>query len=346
MRLDDVFITGLGTYLPDLVTTKQAVELGLYDASDVELSGWESAAVAGDMPAPEMAVRAARLALDRSTESPEDIDLMLHACTNHQGPDGWSPQHYILRNTLDRDIPSIEIRQGCTGLISGMELAASYLAAAPTRTAALITSADNFGTPLVDRWRSMTNILLGDAAAAVVLSKQPGFAQLLSVTVHSIPALELLHRGTEPLFPPGCTVGQRLDLQARASDYGRLQAAAELNDHELIGAVTAQAVKRALADATVDISEIARVTHVSWGHERFLRRTMAPLGLETWRGTLEFSRRVGHLGASDQVAGLDHLLATAAVGPGDLVMMIGVGIGVSIACAVVRIVEQPSWTTS
>jgi 3-oxoacyl-[acyl-carrier-protein] synthase III len=86
------------------------------------------------------------------------------------------------------------------------------------------------------------------------------------------------------------------------------------------------------------------VTHVSWGHERFLRRTTAPLGLETWRGTLEFSRRVGHCGASDQVAGLDHLIATGAVGPGDTVMMIGVGIGVSIACAVVRIIEQPAWT--
>ncbi|WP_406728598.1 3-oxoacyl-[acyl-carrier-protein] synthase III C-terminal domain-containing protein [Streptomyces sp. GD-15H] len=163
------------------------------------------------------------------------------------------------------------------------------------------------------------------------------------MTHASVPSLELLHRGDEPLFPPGASVGRAVDLKERAAQYAASEAAAGLADHELIGSATGRAVKQALADADVEISDIARVTHMNWAHERFLRRTLAPLGLETWRGTLEFSRSVGHLGAGDQIAGLDHLLETGSLGPGDHVLMIGVGTGISISCVVLRVEERPGW---
>ncbi|MFJ9584782.1 ketoacyl-ACP synthase III family protein [Streptomyces acidicola] len=343
MRLDNVFIAGLGAHLPEPYPVERAVELGLYDLADAEHGSWVSVAVAGDTPAPDLAVAAGRLAMERSGLAAPDIDVLLHTSTHHQGPDAWSPQHYILRHTLDSDIPAIEVRQGCNGMITAIELAAYHLHALPDRTAALLTAGDNFGTPVMDRWRSMTNIVLGDAGTALVLSKNSGFAQVLSVSGASVPDLELLHRGDEPLFPPGPTLARTIDLKARATQYAASEAAAALTDGELIGSTTARAVKQALADADADVSGIARVCHLNWGHERFLRRTLAPLGIDTWRGTLEFGRRVGHLGASDQVAGLDHLVETGAVGAGDLVMLIGVGVGISISCAIVRILERPHW---
>jgi 3-oxoacyl-[acyl-carrier-protein] synthase-3 len=344
VRLGDVYIAGLAAYLPEPFSAKRAVELGLYDADQHELGGWISATVAGDLPAPDMAVRAANQALARSGHDADEINLLIHACTYHQGPDGWSPQHYIQSHTIRGVVPAIEIRQGCNGMVSATELAACYLAASPDRAAVLVTGADNFSSPLVDRWNSIGNVILGDAGAAMVVSKRHGFARVLAICSESIPRLELLHRGLEPMFPPGCTVGRPLDFRKRAVQFGEHATSATLEHQELIGNATSTVVTRALTEAGIGIGDVARVTHVNWGHERYLQRTLSPLGIETWRGTLEFSRRVGHLGASDQVAGLNYLVDAGEVGPGDHVLIIGVGAGIAITCAVVQIIGRPPWS--
>ncbi len=346
MRTDSLFIAGLGACLPEPVSAADAIALGRYDADEQELAGWISTRVAGEVPGPDLAVAAGREAMDRSGHPPEEVDLLIHASTYHQGPDAWSPQHYVQRCTIGGQAPAMEIRQGCNGMVGGMELGACYLAAVPGRTAVLITAGDNFGAPLIDRWRSITNVVLGDAGAAMVLSRRDGFARVLAVSSGSAPSLELLHRGDEQLYPPGCTVGRVVDLRARALQFAESDSATKLPEAELIGRFTGRVVRRALEEAGVDVGKISRVTHVNWGHERYLRRTLAPLGFETGQGTLDFSRRVGHLGACDQVVGLYHLIDTEAVGPGDLVMMIGVGAGVSIACAIVEILERPRPTAS
>ncbi|WP_327238415.1 hypothetical protein OG349_02690 [Streptomyces sp. NBC_01317] len=109
------------------------------------------------------------------------------------------------------------MRQGCNGFLAAMELADCYLAAPADRVAALITSADNWGDPLVDRWRATPGGLFGDAATSLVLSRRGGFARLVNVRATSLPELEELNRGGEPLFPPGCTTGVKVDLRERAA---------------------------------------------------------------------------------------------------------------------------------
>jgi 3-oxoacyl-[acyl-carrier-protein] synthase-3 len=54
---------------------------------------------------------------------------------------------------------------------------------------------------------------------------------------------------------------------------------------------------------------------------------------------LEFGRGLGHLGASDPIAALDHLVATSAVGPGDRVLLMANGVGISLSCAVIEILR-------
>jgi 3-oxoacyl-[acyl-carrier-protein] synthase III len=340
VRPKDLYVAGLGVYLPATVSTASAVEDGRYPADERELAGWESVAVAGDLAAPDMAVVAARQALSQCPSAATEVALFLYATTFHQGPDGWTPQHYVQRETTGGDQPAFEVRQGCNGLVGALELAACYLQADDSRTAAMIAAADNYGAPLVDRWRSITNVVLGDAATAVMLSTRGGFVRVLSIVGGSAPELEFLHRGDEPLYPPGATVNTVVDLRGRAAQFGTGGSPRQVPDGGLIGNLTAKVVKRALADADVDVSSIRRVTHVHWGHERYLRRTLVPLGLTVEQGMLDFGRRVGHLGPSDQFAGLHHLLDTAAVGAGDLVMMIGVGPGLSVACAIVEVLGE------
>ncbi|OKH98849.1 hypothetical protein A6A06_24825 [Streptomyces sp. CB02923] len=60
--------------------------------------------------------------------------------------------------------------------------------------------------------------------------------------------------------------------------------------------------------------------------------------------TWEYGREVGHLGAGDQIAGLAHLLETKAVGPGDKLVLSGLGQGFTFGCAVLEIVAEPQWS--
>src|SRR5436190_5387216 len=85
MRLDDMFIAGTGVCLAGLVSAEEGVRRGWYGAAEATESGWTSAAVAGDLPAPDMAVRAARTALARSAHDPDDIAVLMHASSLHQG---------------------------------------------------------------------------------------------------------------------------------------------------------------------------------------------------------------------------------------------------------------------
>jgi len=79
MKIDQLFIAGIDTYLPTPVSVKQAVAEGRYDAKEAAETNLESILVADGETAPDMAVQAARGAIARSGVDPAAISLILHA---------------------------------------------------------------------------------------------------------------------------------------------------------------------------------------------------------------------------------------------------------------------------
>ncbi|MEU1798773.1 ketoacyl-ACP synthase III family protein [Streptomyces californicus] len=342
MLFDNLYLAGMGAYLPERVTTAQAVAEGRYDADEAAALGWASVAVAGDIPAPDMAVMAAKDALAVSGHDTRDMAVLMHATCNHQGPDMWSPQHYILRNTVGGHVPAVEIRQGCNGFLAAMELAGCYLGASDDRAAALVTSADNWGDPLVDRWRATPGGLFGDAATAVVLSREQGFARLLNVRATSLPDLEELNRGGEPLFPPGCTTGRRVDLRERAATYQGGQDVVRAG--ALMGETQRALILQTLEEAGLGVGDITRVAHQFVGDRGVLQRLLEPFGENAADlGVWDFGRSMGHTGANDQTSGLFHLLTTGQLAGGDRVLLLGAGAGIAFSCAIVEIIDIPAW---
>jgi 3-oxoacyl-[acyl-carrier-protein] synthase-3/clorobiocin biosynthesis protein CloN2 len=344
VRTSEAFIQAIGVFLPEPLTIESAVEQGLYSAEDAELHGFTGVAVAGDTPAPEMALHAAQDAFKRAGRRPDDVDLLLYASSWHQGPDGWQPQYYLQRRLVG-DVLAVELRHGCNGMFSALELAAGHLRALSRPAAALLVAADNFGTPLVDRWRMGPGYLAGDAASAVLLATEPGFARLRAVHTTTIPEAEEVHRGGEPLFPPGATVGRVLDFRGRTAEYAR-RAIADgsgtvvwLTVHRRM----LENVERTLTEAGVRIDDIARVAFMNYSREIVEQRCMTALGLPMSKSTWEFGRSVGHLAASDQMVSLEHLLATGQLVPGDHVLLLGIGPGITISSAVVEILAPPPW---
>ncbi|WP_460344737.1 ketoacyl-ACP synthase III family protein [Actinoallomurus acanthiterrae] len=324
------------------MSIETAVERGLYPAEEVEVFQVAGAAVAGDVPAPEMALRAARDAFSRCAERPTDLDLLLYSDVWHQGPEGWQPQYYLQQHLVGGDVLAVEVKHGCSGMFSSLELAASYLRADSARRTALLVSADNFGTRLVNRWRMIPGVVMGDAACAALLGTEPGFAELLSVNLVTVPEAEAVNQGSDPLFPPDATIGRELDFGARNERF-RQELLANQGTGPLFTVQKAmlEVVEQTLTEAGVALGDVKRVAFPHVRRDDIEWRGVNWLGLSMSQSTWEFGRTVGHLGAADQFVALDHLLETGRLARGDHLLMVGFGAGTTIAAAVVRILEEP-----
>jgi clorobiocin biosynthesis protein CloN2 len=341
MRVGDVFVNGIGVFVPETESIESAVDRGLFPANAVASRGLTSAAIAGDLPAPEMALRAAQDALTHSGLRPDDLALLLYAGVWHQGPDGWAPQSYLQRHLVGDEILAVEIRHGCSGMFSAVELAVGTLRADAQHKAALITASDNFGTPLIDRWSQGAGFtVLGDGASAVVLSKVPGFAQLLSICTTTFSTMEEAHRAGEPMFPPGPTLGRETNFAARAEAYKEKVIAEGSGSAMLIGHQqrNIECMNRALTEAEIGIGDIRRVITHNLAREE-VKAYLGVLGFTLDQSTWEFGSGVGHVGASDHVLSLHHLLTTGQLSPGDHVLLCGFSPGVTYKSAVVRILD-------
>jgi 3-oxoacyl-[acyl-carrier-protein] synthase III len=348
MRTPDTYLAAIGSFLPPTVSVEDAVAQGLYTVEDIELHELAGAAVAGPIPAPEMALRAAEVAVKRSGLAINELDLLLYASTWLQGPDGWLPHPYLQRHLVG-PIPALEIRQGCNGMFSALALAADYLRADPGRTAALLVAADNFGTPLVNRWRMGNGFISGDAASAVVLSKSGGFAELLSVCSLSIPDAEELHRGAEPLFPPGLSLGHSTDFATRIRQVTAKVAGAPQSPLGMALAGMRDnipvVVDQVLGEAGIGRGDIARVAFLNCSKEATEQRCLEPLGLPLSASTWDFGRTVGHCSSSDQILSLEHLVSTGQLDVGQHMLLFGTAPGVILSAAVIRLCEIPTWAT-
>src|SRR5262249_5892462 len=139
-------------------------------------------------------------------------------------------------------------------MFSAFELGIRYLRAKEERRAALLVAADNFGTPMVRRWRAGAGLILRAGAGGVVLSRARGVARLLSTCTVALPEAEELHRAGEPMFPPGATTGRTGDL-GKGIDQFRPRVDALLRD----------LVDQALKEAYASLGEVRRVVLTNLG---------------------------------------------------------------------------------
>jgi 3-oxoacyl-[acyl-carrier-protein] synthase III len=329
MKTSGIFINSLGTYLPELVRAEEPAE-----------GGMTGAAVAGEVAAVTMALDATRQALDRWGQNTDQVALLLYVDVNHSGPDGWLPHSYLQRHAVGGHALAAGIRQGCNGLFGALELAAGHLQALPAGKAAVITTADNIDSSLLDRWTALEGYCMGDGATALILSRMPGFARLRSVTATTIAELEGLHRGDEPLHPSNVVTGQPTSFQER-SDAFVLSGGLSMDVAIRLVKTVVEVSTRALDEAGIGIADVAKLVLFNgpW-HDTSVY--LDALGLPAERSTWEYGLAIGH-SPSDHVFAFDHLLNQGEVAPGDHVLVCGLGPGLNLAAAVIEVLQTPSW---
>lgn len=346
MRLTDVYLNALGTCLPERVEADTAIADGLYEEELRLESGFDATHVASDCSALDLAADAGAEAIKRGSVALDQIGFFAHGGAYYQGPAGWPGTGYIMKRLGLGQIPSVQISLECNGLLAGVEMAIGQLTGVAQRTAALVTSSASYATPEIDRWHQAgPQSVLSDGGAAVLISTEGGFAELTAINSRTMPEAEGWARGAEPLTPPVSGFGWQLNLVQRALDHSA-QSGASLQDWlDSIADNCRDLAFESLADAGITIADVARVVTFHTARYNFEEAVGEPLGVEVERSNWECGRAVGHIGPCDHIVSLEILLMNGELAPGDHVLLVSWGSGMTATTAVLRILEIPPWAS-
>lgn len=339
-----VFVRSTATWRPpQSMSTDAAIAAGLYSAEDQESSGQIEVPIADDgQRAPDMAVDAARICLERSGESAASIDLLMYVVAMNSGVDLWNSAAYLQRRLECPGALGIETRGASNGGLLTLELAVGYLRGTVEARHALICSADLWQQPYFDRWHADPGILFGDAGTALLVSTESGFARIAGLATVTDPTLEALHRGHEEFGPYRYENGP-VDLHRRAREFAETTPLSEIIDRSITGLTSA--FTRALDQAGTVVADIDHVVLPFFSRRLNMHQFVYPLGLTESTIHWETGARTGHLGGGDQFAGLDGLMHTGDVAAGERIVLIGVGAGFTWTCAVLEVVDTPDYAS-
>ncbi|MFI0235779.1 ketoacyl-ACP synthase III family protein [Streptomyces sp. NPDC016845] len=331
-------LSGLSTWIPGpRQTALQAVEQGLVEADTAEELGYAALPVA-DKAAPEMAVLAARTALDSTGVTPDELGLVLHSWMYYQGHDLWSPPHYIADQLGARQAEPMGIQQVCNGGAAAVGVGAARLLTDPGLGYALITTADRFAAPGFDRWRGDYGMAYGDGATALLLhsaEERPADLLLHAVTTVAAPHLEGMHRGRDAFGLVPRSVSDRVDIRRTKKAFfeqGGMEAFTRASGESLAAVVERCLAAGGLASDSPALRYVVPprlgAKTIDLAYAPALRK-MLPAEI------LVVGRDTGHLGAGDAAASLAELRAGHRLAPGEYALVVSAGAGFTWSCLLV-----------
>lgn len=348
MRWNDIYIGAVAASLGRAETTGTAVDEGRYDADQQLADGYLAVRVADGVPAVELAVAAARIALERAGTAAEDVRLVMHASIGHQGLDHFAPASYVQHRTVRGRAGALEVKQASNGGLGGLEMAAAYLGADPAAGSVLLTTADTFEPPAYDRYHTDGGLLFSDGGTALVLRRGSGVARLLSTVVIGDTTHHGLYNDNAAWVAAPGSGGWPVDLTPRqekhVSDLGGPEAFLEIV--QSLDDKQQETVRLAVAEAGLEVADIDWWVFPNVGQTLVDWDTYKEMGVDEARTTTEWGRHIGHLGAGDQIAGLAHLFESRTVRSGDRVLINAAGQGFTFGSAVLEIVGEPDWDST
>lgn len=341
MRYDDVYLMSTGVCLPDRVPVAEAVA-GQGASPQLLRSGISAVCVEPSRSSAELAADAAREAC--ANRPPGDLRAILHSYLWFKGAELWTAAQYIGHAVGADSCPAYDMSQTCNGGMAALELAAGMVRGAGGSV--LVTTGDRFAEPAFDRWGRHSHpdgaappdapwAVLGDGGTAALVGTSGGPVRLLSTATVVDNSLEGEARGLG--FEPGPS-STPLDFARIHAEYFADDAAVGRHLDRMAGAIM-RALDTVLADGDTKLADVDHFVPPVVTHQELTGLLAFLLHTEESATTWEFGRTTGHLGAGDQVAGLDHLLRSGAAGPGQRVLMIGGGTGYSCTCALVEVTE-------
>lgn len=303
------FITGWGSALPDKVVTNDdlAEHMDTSDAWIRERTGIGERRVGGTTSG--LAAEAGKLAMERAGIAPEDIDLLVLATTS---PDRTCPATApTVQDMLGLECGAFDVNAACSGFMYALVTAYGFVGQGLRNI--LVIGAETLDR-ITDYTDRVTGILFGNGAGAVVLqaTDAPGPTGLLGWDLASHGFLR------DAIY---ADVGGYLTMDGKEI----FRRAARL---------MVDSAEKALARAGVSTGDIALVVPHQ-ANVRIIEAACKRLDIPMSR-TATVLQHTGNTSAASIPLALVDAIEKDCLSPGDLVLLVGFGAGMTAASAVVR----------
>jgi 3-oxoacyl-[acyl-carrier-protein] synthase III len=319
-----VSITGLGCYVPERVLTNAELST-LVDTSDewiMERTGIRERRIASDEQAmSDLALPAAREALAKAGVEPKDIDLVIVATVT---PDMMFPTtSALIADALGAtDAAAYDLLAGCTGFMYAIAQAYGMLAGGIAQRA-LVVGGDVL-SKILDWEDRSTLVLFGDGAGAVVLERveRGGFLGF---------ELGADGGGGEHLWLPGSGSRKFDDPESFVKMNGR-------EVFKFATRVMVSSAEKLLDRCGLTIEDVdVYVPHQA--NVRIIDHAARKLGVPDERVVVNVDR-YGNTSSGSIPLALADAAADGRLRPGELVLMTGMGAGLTWGSALIEWTEE------
>ena len=324
-----VCFRGTGMYVPDKVLTNQhfADYLDTTDEWIVTRTGIrERRRAAPDEFTSSMAVAASRLAIEDAGLSVEDIDVIICATATADCPLPAAAA-FIQAALGAREVPAFDVSAACAGFLYGAITAAGLLNSGLYKHA-LVIGAETL-TRIADPEDRRMIVLFGDGAGAAVLSRPTRPEQVVLHCEMGCDGTRAEHiwipAGGSRLPTSEKTVAERLQymhMRGREVFKFAVTKMQELTDNALA----------ASGLAPDDLKLV--IPHQS--NLRIIESARAKLGLPREKVAINIDR-YGNTSAASVIMSMDEARRNGTLQTGDVVLLIGIGAGLTWASMLVRI---------
>lgn len=317
MLWDGIFINAVGTYLPDRVPV-EAIRPNP-EVADGSVTGDIESVAVSDMPAYVMAGLAVKQAVELSSHRGEKVSPIVY--TEIAAPlEHLTPVVHIQRILNQPESLAFGLEAASDGGLTGIEVVARILSSSPDMNTGLVSAASRC-VDAAHRW--VGGALLGDGAAAAIISKKEGFARLVVSQRISLPDLEVLNQTRASQL--GSPSIPRID--AGMAPY--MQAAARL---------ASQTIANTLAEAKISIEDVSYVCSPTTSRVSLEEMYFQPNGISIEKTCWPALRKNAHVGPCDQMLGIAHLINTAQLKQGQFILLLGGGVGWRLTCLLLQVV--------
>ncbi|MEK6683521.1 MAG: beta-ketoacyl-ACP synthase III [Nitrospirota bacterium] len=320
-------ITGTGSYLPERIMTNRDIER-LVETTEswiVERTGIRERRIADeDEAASDLAVHAARRALEMARVDAKDLDLIIVATAT---PDMFFPSTAcIVQDRIGaRRAAAFDLSAACSGFLFALSVADQYIRNGVYRNVLIIGS--EVMSRIIDWTDRNTCVLFGDGAGAAVLQRTKGEHGVLSTHLHSDGRLWNLIQvpGGGSRIPPSSSMLTERKPFIKMKGNETFKVAVRTLE---------EAVHETLKAAHVQPSDLSLlIPHQA--NFRIIKAVAERLGLPMEKVMINVER-YGNTSAASIPIALDEAVRQGRVKDGDLLLFEAFGAGLTWASALVR----------
>ncbi|GAA3816076.1 ketoacyl-ACP synthase III [Sphaerisporangium flaviroseum] len=291
----------------------------------------------------DLAVRAGQDVLARTGTPAAEVDLIVLAMSDIAEYLYWDAAASVQARLEAHRAEAVLVNQACGGGVTAFDTVAGRFATHDDYDTALIIGANRVCEEYSNRMSANTCVN-GDGAAAALVRRGAGGCRWLTTETITDGRYAGFYRldigGAASPFTQALAGPVRVsDPFDRLEEFFEGDVAAMFDFARMALRRNREVLERACKRAGVTPESVTRVIHLN-DNLKALTDLAGELGVPIGRTNAELALDHGHLGCADQIFGLDRLLASGELVPGDLVALTSMSSGMHWSCTLLRV--QPT----